>query len=63
MEEHKLDRRSSESNEDYNARINAAADEAGMSRAEYERQANEEAGRPPITRQDGDGQEGATGTI
>lgn len=43
---HKLDRHAGESDEQYDARINQAAEQAGLSRAEYEQQANQEAGRP-----------------
>lgn len=49
---HDLDRLSGESDQEYEDRINAAAETAGQSRVEYERAANERAGRPPITRQD-----------
>jgi hypothetical protein len=54
---HDLDRRAGESDEQFDARINEAAAAAGQSRAEYEKAANERAGRPPITRGDGDQQQ------
>jgi hypothetical protein len=50
--EHELDRRAGESDQEYNDRINAAADRAGQSRVEYERAANERAGRPAKTAPD-----------
>lgn len=48
-DEHKLDRHADETQEAYDGRIDQAARDAGMTRDEYERTANEEAGRPPIT--------------
>lgn len=46
--EHELDRRHDESDQQYNERINEAAAQAGQSRTEYEKAANQRAGRPPI---------------
>lgn len=55
---HDLDRDANESQEAYDTRINDAASAAGQSRVEYERAANDRAGRPPIThRPDSDSQE------
>lgn len=54
---HDLDRLTDEPDEEYGARINAAAAGAGQSRVEYERAANERAGRPPITPPPSDSQE------
>jgi hypothetical protein len=59
---HELDRHTGESDEQYDARINEAAESAGQSRAEYEKAANERAGRPPITR-GGDDQQQASGIL
>jgi hypothetical protein len=58
---HRLDRRAGESDTEYDARIDQAAREQGVTRAEYEAQANAEAGRPAKTAPDSDSQE--TGTI
>lgn len=55
--QHDLDRLTDEPDEEYEARINAAAEAAGQSRTEYERAANERAGRPPITPPPSDAQE------
>lgn len=55
--EHRLDRDANETQEEYDVRIDRAAAEQSMTREEYERQANEEAGRPPITRPGDDSQE------
>jgi hypothetical protein len=52
--EHELDRKSGESDTEYNERIENAARQAGQSRAQYERAANQRAGRPAINRQDGE---------
>lgn len=46
MAEHKLDRRAGETDQQYDTRVQQAADDAGMSREEYEQAANAEAGRP-----------------
>lgn len=58
---HEMDRRRGESDEQYDARINQQAENAGQSRAEYEQAANERAGRPAKREPDGDSQE--TGTM
>jgi hypothetical protein len=57
--EHELDRRQGESQQEYDQRIQAAADAAGQSRVEFEKAANERASRPAINRQDGDDNQGS----
>lgn len=46
---HDLDRRAGETDEEYNARIDQQAQDAGMDRGEYVKAANLRAGRPPET--------------
>lgn len=57
---HRLDRRAGESDSDYDARIDQEAREQGVTRAEYEAQANQDAGRPARTAPDSDSQESGT---
>lgn len=46
---HDLDRKAGESDEEYNARIDQEAQDAGMDRGEYVKAANLRAGRPAHT--------------
>lgn len=57
---HRLDRRAGESDEQYNARVDQEARDAGVTREEYITEANRQAGRPPQTSPVSDSQESGT---